>query len=96
MAQQVTSNVLVTEISDEGYVPAEDELNLQQVILGQLKANRLSSSQFLSQDQWHSVFWDPNFARPDIIVDLLKNTAVQNVGMDRSSWDLDKLDQWKK
>ncbi len=96
MAQQVTSNVLTTEISDEGYVPAEDELNLQQLILGQLKADRLSSSQFLSQDQWHSVFWDPSFARPDIIMDLLKNTAVQNVGMDRSSWDLDKLDQWKK
>ncbi len=84
MVSESTHNVLVSVISDHGYVDTGDDISVSRLLEYELTREEISSRQ-LSPDKWESVFWDPLWARPDKLTSYL-NEALSNDEHDNSTF----------
>ncbi len=84
IASQVASSIVATVISDFDYKAQADEVSVTDIIENFLAQQRISTKEF-DKTKWESVFWNPDFARPD------KVTSLLNDAFEKDATDADKL-----
>ncbi len=77
LATEVASNIVANVIRDSDYEAQADEPSVVNIIKSFLGQHKESTDGF-SDTKWNSVFWDPEFARPDKITSAV-NEAFEKV-----------------
>ncbi|XP_075264761.1 uncharacterized protein LOC142356880, partial [Convolutriloba macropyga] len=80
---ETVSNLIVQSTTDSGYVEKGDELSVEKAIESVLTERQVSTEHFTPQ-QWKSVFWDPKFAQPDKVTQLLNKVYIKDSNDDDS------------
>lgn len=79
LIMEIMDNVVASQVVDGEYVPDSDELTLKDAVTNSLQLVDSEIGDF-SQGAWDSVFWDPDFARPDRIASFLNKVLKVNQG----------------
>ncbi len=77
MVSESTLNILASVTTDSNYVDTGDEVSVTNLLERILKRDEVSAANF-EDKKWDSVFWDPNFARPDKITNYLNKALKRN------------------
>ena len=70
VSTETTQNIVASVITDNDYADTGDELKLHEVVENLLRKNEKETTEF-DDIQWMSVFWNPDWARPDKIASYL-------------------------
>ena len=79
MAQETVNNLVMEVTTDDGYEVREgDEVGLVRLFEAFLNQQQQSSASF-TQQQWDSVFWNEDMARPDKVTNTMNEMFSKDI-----------------
>lgn len=70
LGQEIVSNVVASATVSGDFVQDDDRLSLKDLVLKSFETQNVNTKIFTDQ-MWQSVFWNPDFARPDKLASWL-------------------------
>ena len=77
LAEETVSSIRASLVTDASYVDSGDEVSLKDLLKKELEKQKVSSASF-DKTKWNSTFWDPGYARPDKITEVLNKLKEEN------------------
>ncbi len=78
LTYESTRNVLASVVSDSDYVSTGDDVSVSSLIERELTRLPVSSALLEGQVSWDAVYWDPLWARPDMLTSYLNKVVVKD------------------